>query len=177
MSLGEPTIQFTGNVTGDPELRYTPSGSGVCSFTVACNARIFDKSKQEWYDGDTSFMRVSAWGQMAENVAESVQKGYKVSVTGSLRQRSYEDKDEITRVVYEVNADDVALSLRFHSFKRVNAERSKSDDRPTWVDDDSEADEPVSGNKAGSAASKGARSASAPRGRQTEPRGRQAARR
>jgi single-strand DNA-binding protein len=108
---GETLITIQGNLTADPELRFTPSGHAVAQFTVASTPRTFDKSTNEWKDGDTLFMRCSAWRSLAENVAESLARGNAVIVIGRLKQRSYEDKEGQRRTVYEVEAENVGPSL------------------------------------------------------------------
>lgn len=110
---GETTLTIIGNLTGDPELRFTPSGQAVANFTVASTPRTFDKQTQEWKDADTLFMRCSVWREQAENVAESLTKGTRVAVVGRLRQRSYETKEGEKRTVVELDADEVCASLRF----------------------------------------------------------------
>lgn len=121
---GETIITIVGNVTADPELRFTPSGAAVANFTVAATPRVFDKQANEWRDGDALFMRVSAWRQLAENVAESVRKGHRVIVQGKLKQRSYETREGEKRTVVEMEADEVGPSLRYATAKVNKAERS-----------------------------------------------------
>ena len=108
------TITICGNTTSPAELRFTPSGKAVTSFNVAVNDRRFDKAKNEWVDGDTTFYPCSAWGAMAENVAESLaDKGVRVVVTGRIKSRTYQNKDgqDVTR--FEVEVDEVGPSLRY----------------------------------------------------------------
>lgn len=109
MSL--PAITLTGNAVNDPELRFTPTGLAVVTFRVACGSRKLNKSTNQWEDGDTTFLTISAWRQTAENVAESVTKGTAVTVSGRLKQRSYEANDGTQRTVYEVDADSIAVDL------------------------------------------------------------------
>ncbi|MFF7527298.1 single-stranded DNA-binding protein [Streptomyces pseudovenezuelae] len=109
---GETIITVSGNATSDPELRFTPSGAAVAKFTVASTPRTYDKDAQAWKDGTTLFLPVSVWRQQAEHVAESVVKGCRVVVQGRLSQRSYEDKQGVKRTVYELDAEEVAVSLR-----------------------------------------------------------------
>ena len=120
-------IQTTivGNLTTDPELRFTPSGAAVANFTVASTPRTFDKHSNEWKDGETLFMRCSVWRDAAENVAESLARGTRVIVTGRLRSRSYE-KDGEKRTVIEMDADEVGPSLRYASAKVTRAQRSNA---------------------------------------------------
>lgn len=119
---GETALTIVGNLTSDPELRFTPAGKAVANFTVASTPRTFDKNTSSWVDGEALFMRCSVWGQPAENVAESLQRGARVIVVGRLKQRSYE-KDGQKRTVVELEADEVAPSLRYASAKVVKAER------------------------------------------------------
>lgn len=107
---GETVITVIGNLTADPELRFTPSGAAVAKFTVASTPRVMKDN--EWKDGDPLFLNCSVWRQMAENVAESLTRGARVVVQGRLRQRSYE-KDGQKRTVYELEVDEVAPSLRY----------------------------------------------------------------
>ena len=101
MAQGDITVTVVGNLTNDPELRFTPSGAAVASFTVASSPRVLDKATNEWKDGDPVYMRCSVWRQYAENVAESLAKGTRVIVTGRLRQRSYETREGEKRTVVE----------------------------------------------------------------------------
>ncbi|MEI2775058.1 MAG: single-stranded DNA-binding protein [Tetrasphaera sp.] len=110
---GETTITIVGNLTGDPELRFTPSGAAVANFTVASTPRTFDRNANEWKDGETLFMRCSVWREVAENVAESLHKGNRVIVTGRLKSRSYETKEGEKRTVVEMDVDEVGPSLRY----------------------------------------------------------------
>ena len=115
-------ITVTGNLTGDPELRFTSSGSPVATFTVASNERFKDGSGQ-WQDGPVSFVRVNAWRQLAEHVAESMTKGDRVIVTGALRQRDYEATDGTKRTVWEVTASEVGAALTFATAKVTRTKR------------------------------------------------------
>src|SRR5881397_3590633 len=123
---GETIITVVGNLTADPELRFTPSGAAVASFTIASTPRTFDKNSGEWKDGEALFLRCSIWRQAAENVAESLTRGMRVIVSGRLRQRSYETKEGEKRTVYEVEVDDVGPSLRNASAKVNRATRNGS---------------------------------------------------
>ncbi|MCL3838186.1 single-stranded DNA-binding protein [Aeromicrobium duanguangcaii] len=109
---GETTITLVGNLTRDPELRFTPSGAAVADFTVASTARTFDRQTNEWKDGDTLFIRCSAWRQLAENVAGSLTKGTRVIVTGALKVREYERQDGGRGTSVEMTVDEVGPSLR-----------------------------------------------------------------
>lgn len=110
---GETTVTVVGNVTAEPELRFTPSGAAVASFTVASTPRTFNKNSNQWEDGDPLFLRCSIWRQYAENVAESVTKGMRVVVTGRLKQRTFETQQGEKRTVVELDADEVGPSLRY----------------------------------------------------------------
>jgi single-strand DNA-binding protein len=110
---GETVITVIGNLTADPELRFTPAGHAVATFTVASTPRTFDRQSQEWKDGDALFLRCSVWREQAENVAESLSRGSRVVVSGRLKQRSFETKEGEKRTVVELDADEVAPSLRY----------------------------------------------------------------
>ncbi|MCA1696076.1 MAG: single-stranded DNA-binding protein [Actinobacteria bacterium] len=114
---GETIITVVGNLTADPELRFTPSGAAVANFTVASTPRTLDKATNEWKDADSLFMRCSVWRQAAENVAESLQKGMRVIVQGRLKQRSYETKEGEKRTVVELDVDEVGPSLKYATAK------------------------------------------------------------
>jgi len=115
---GETTITVIGNLTNDPELRFTPSGSAVANFTIASTPRTFDRQSNEWKDGETLFLRASVWREMAENVAESLSKGMRVIVEGRLKSRSYEDKKSgEKRTVIELEVDEIGPSLRYANAK------------------------------------------------------------
>ncbi|WP_280245825.1 single-stranded DNA-binding protein [Nocardia abscessus] len=114
---GETSITVIGNLTADPELRYTPAGAAVANFTVASTPRIFDKATQEWKDGDALFMRCNIWRDAAENVAECLARGARVIVTGYLKQRSYETREGEKRTVVELEVDEIGPSLRYAKAK------------------------------------------------------------
>jgi single-strand DNA-binding protein len=118
------TMTVTGNLARDPELRYTPTGAAVATFTVASTPRFMDRTTNEWKDGDTLWLNCTIWRQAAENVAESLQKGSAVIVTGKLKQRSYETKEGEKRTVFELDVDDIGPSLRNASAKVTRTERS-----------------------------------------------------
>ena len=109
---GDTVITVIGNLTADPELRWTQSGAAVADFTVASTPRTYDRNAGEWRDGDTLFMRCSVWRDTAENVAESLRKGMRVIVQGRLTQRSYETQQGERRTVVELQVDEVGPSLR-----------------------------------------------------------------
>ena len=114
---GETVITIIGNLTNDPELRFTPSGAAVANFTVASTPRTFERQSNEWKDGETLFMRCSVWRDAAENVAESLVRGTRVIVSGRLRSRSYETKEGEKRTVVELEVDEVGPSLRYATTK------------------------------------------------------------
>jgi single-strand DNA-binding protein len=120
---GETVITVVGNLTADPELRFTPSGAAVANFTVASTPRTFDRNSNEWKDGEALFLRCSVWRQAAENVAESLHRGTAVIVQGRLKQRSYETKEGEKRTVYELDVDEVGPSLKFATAKVTKASR------------------------------------------------------
>jgi len=124
MALGDTPITISGNLVADPELRFTASGMPVASFRVASTPRQFDRNSNEWKDGDSLFLTCSVWRQQAENVAESLQRGMRVIVSGVLRQRSYETKEGERRTVYEITVEDVGPSLKTASAKVTRASRS-----------------------------------------------------
>ena len=113
---GETVITVVGNLTGDPELRFTPSGAAVANFTVASTPRTLDKATNEWKDGEALFLRCSIWRQAAENVAESLQKGMRVVVQGRLKQRSYEVNGE-KRTSVELDVEEIGPSLKYATAK------------------------------------------------------------
>ena len=120
---GDTVITVVGNLTADPELRFTPSGAAVANFTVASTPRTFDKNTNEWKDGEALFLRCSVWRQAAENVAESLTRGTAVIVQGRLKQRSYETKEGEKRTVYELDVDEIGPSLRWATAKVTKASR------------------------------------------------------
>ena len=123
---GDTLITIVGNLTGDPELRFTPSGAAVANFTIASTPRTFDRQSNEWKDGETLFMRCSVWREAAENVAESLQRGMRVVVTGRLQQRSYETREGEKRTVVEMQVDEVGPSLRYATAKVNRTQRGSS---------------------------------------------------
>ena len=124
MAAGDTTITIIGNLVNDPELRYTPTGQAVATFRVASTPRFMDNATNEWKDGDSLFLSCNVWRQAAENVAESLQRGMRVIVSGRLRQRSYETKEGEKRTVYEIEVDEVGPSLRNASAKVTRSTRS-----------------------------------------------------
>jgi len=126
MAAGDTQITIVGNLVDDPELRFTPAGQPVARFRVASTPRFRDNASGEWKDGDSLFLTCNVWRQAAENVAESLQRGMRVIVSGRLRQRQYETKEGEKRTVYEVEVDEVGPSLRNASAKVNRAQRSGS---------------------------------------------------
>jgi single-strand DNA-binding protein len=131
--MQDTTITIIGNLTDDPELRFTPSGAAVAKFRVASTPRYLDKTTNEWKDGDPLFMACTIWRQAAEHVAECLTRGARVIVTGRLKQRSYETREGEKRTVIELEADEVGPSLRYATAKvqkmtRSNGTASKGTD-------------------------------------------------
>lgn len=119
----ETIITVIGNLTSDPELRFTPSGSAVANFTIASTPRTFDKNSNEWKDGETLFLRSSVWREAAENVAESLTKGMGVIAQGRLKSRSYETKEGEKRTVIEFEIDEIGPSLKYATAKVNRTQR------------------------------------------------------
>jgi single-strand DNA-binding protein len=120
---GDTSITIIGNLTADPELRFTPSGAAVANFTVASTPRRFDKATNEWVDQEALFLSCSVWRQAAENVAESLTKGMRVIVTGNLKARSYENREGEKRTVHEIDVDEVGPSMKYATAKVTKAAR------------------------------------------------------
>jgi len=124
---GDTVITVIGNLTADPDLRFTPSGAAVSNFTIASTPRMFDKTTNEWKDGEALFLRCSIWRQPAEHVAESLTKGDRVIAQGRLKQRSYETNEGEKRTVVELEVDEIGPSLKFrHVGHTVKAARSSA---------------------------------------------------
>jgi single-strand DNA-binding protein len=121
---GDTTITLVGNLTDDPDLRFTPSGAAVANFTVASTPRFFDKQTNEWKDSEALFLRCSIWRQAAENVAETLQRGARVIVTGRLKQRSYETREGEKRTTFEVEVEEIGPSLKYATAKVTKTSRS-----------------------------------------------------
>ncbi len=121
---GETVITLVGNLTADPELRFTPNGAAVANFTVASTPRTFDRKAGEFRDGETLFMRCSLWRDAAENVAESLSRGTRVIVQGRLKSRSFDTKEGERRTVMELDVDEIGPSLRFAKAQVSKVERS-----------------------------------------------------
>ena len=120
----DTTITVIGNLTADPELRFTNSGAAVASFTVASTPRTFDRQANEWKDGEALFLRCSVWRDAAENVAESLEKGTRVIVQGRLQQRSYTDRESNNRTAIELQVDEVGPALRYATAKPTKVQRN-----------------------------------------------------
>lgn len=121
---GEPEVTIVGNLTADPELRFTPSGAAVANFTIASTPRYFDKGANEWKDGETMFVRSTVWREYAENVAESLTKGARVVAQGRLKSRSYETREGDKRTNWELDVDEIGPSLRYATAKVTKAARN-----------------------------------------------------
>lgn len=120
---GETQITVVGNLTADPELRFTPNGAAVANFRIASTPRVFDRQSNEWRDGEALFLNCSVWRQAAENVAESLVKGSRVVVQGRLKQRSFETREGERRTVVELDVDEVGPSLRYATAKVTKTTR------------------------------------------------------
>jgi len=121
----ETTLTVIGNLTSDPEMRFTPSGSAVCNFSIASTPRTFDRNSNEWVDGETLFLRASIWREAAENVAESLTKGMRVIASGRLKSRSYEDKKtQEKRTAIEFEIDEIGPSLKYATANVTRTQRS-----------------------------------------------------
>lgn len=121
---GETVITVIGNLTAEPELRFTPSGAAVANFTIASTPRVFDRQTNDWKEGEALFLRASIWKEAAENVAETLTKGMRVIAQGRLRSRSYDTKEGERRTVMELEIDEIGPSLRFASAKVTRTQRS-----------------------------------------------------
>lgn len=141
---GETTLTVIGNLTADPELRFTQSGAAVANFTVASTPRIFDRHSGEWKDGDALFLRCNIWRQAAENVTESLTRGARVIVTGRLKQRSFETREGEKRTVIEMDVDEIGASLRYATVQVQRATRAAGGQQSNtgWTDSQGTADDP-----------------------------------
>jgi single-strand DNA-binding protein len=124
---GDTVITVIGNLTSDPELRFTPSGAAVANFTVASTPRTLDRQSGEWKDGEALFLRCNIWRQAAENVAETLTRGARVIVQGRLKQRSFETREGEKRTVIELEVDEVGPSLRYATAKVNRVSRGSGD--------------------------------------------------
>jgi single-strand DNA-binding protein len=126
----ETVITVVGNLTADPELRYTQNGKAVANFTIASTPRTFDRQSNEWKDGDALFLRSSAWGELGDHVAGSLTKGSRVIVQGRLRQRSYQDREGQQRTSIELEVDEIGPSLRYAMAAVTRASGSNGGQQP-----------------------------------------------
>ena len=110
---GDTIITVVGNLTADPELRYTPNGVAVANFTIASTPRVYDRQSGEWKDGEALFLRASVWREFAEHVASSMTRGMRVIAQGRLKQRSYETREGEKRTTFELDIDEIGPSLRY----------------------------------------------------------------
>lgn len=126
--MSDTTVTITGNVTRDPELRYTQGGRGVANFTIACNKRIKNPQTEQWEDGPTTYIKVVAWQQLGENAAASLHKGDRVCVTGTIENREYDKDDGTKGHSLEITADDVCPSLKWATaqLERTNRAQGRS---------------------------------------------------
>ena len=122
---GETVITVVGNLTADPELRYTQGGLPVANFTIASTPRTFDRQANDWKDGEALFLRASVWREFAEHVAGSLTKGSRVIATGRLKQRSYETKEGEKRTTIELEVDEIGPSLRYATAQVTRAASSR----------------------------------------------------
>ena len=127
---GETVITVVGNLTSDPELRYTQNGLAVANFTIASTPRNFDRAANEWKDGDALFLRASVWREFAEHVAGSLTKGSRVIASGRLKQRSYETKEGEKRTSFELEIDEIGPSLRYATASLTRAQSSSRGGAP-----------------------------------------------
>ncbi|KQZ11447.1 single-strand DNA-binding protein [Agromyces cerinus] len=122
---GETIITVVGNLTADPELRYTQNGLAVANFTIASTPRTFDRQANEWKDGEALFLRASVWREFAEHVAGSLTKGSRVIASGRLKQRSYETKEGEKRTTIELEVDEIGPSLRYATASVTRAQSNR----------------------------------------------------
>jgi len=164
---GETVITVVGNLTADPELRYTNSGVPFASFTIASTPRTFDRQNNEWKDGEALFLRATVWREFAEHVANSLTKGTRVIARGNLRQRSYDDKDGQRRTSYELDVDEIGPSLRYATAQVTRVPRGQGGFGMTQPSGQSEwgrtaprGDNPWGGNTSGGSNGSGGASSS-----------------
>lgn len=141
--MSENSVTLVGNLTDDPELRFTAQGAAVANFRIAVSKRIKDPQTNEWKDGDTSFFRINVWRQLAENVAESLTRGTRVVVTGTLKMRQWETQEGEKRSVVEVEATEVGPSLKWATAKIEKTSRQSQGGAPASGGGDWEAATPV----------------------------------
>ena len=135
---GETIITVAGNLTSDPELRYTQNGIAVANFTIASTPRTFDKARNEYVDGDALFLRASVWREFAEHVANSLTKGARVVAQGRLKQRNYQDNDGNNRVSVELEVDEIGPSLRYATATVTRASRDTGHSDNAWATSNAE---------------------------------------
>ena len=154
MAAGDVNVTIIGNLTADPELRFTPSGAAVANFRVASTPRMLDKATNEWKDGDPFYVSCNVWRQYAENVAETLTKGMRVIVTGRLKQRSYETREGEKRTVVELEVDEVGPALRNATAKvnRISREGGGGASSGGGFSSSAPADDPWASNGGGGAA-------------------------
>ena len=128
--MNDTTLTIIGNLTADPELRFTPAGAAVANFTVASTPRTFDRQTNEWKDGEALFLRCALWKDAAENLTESLTRGARVIVTGRLKQRSFETREGEKRTVIELEVDEIGPSLRYATAKVTKAARGGGGGKP-----------------------------------------------
>lgn len=146
---GETVITVVGNLTADPELRYTQGGVPVANFTIASTPRTFDKASGEWKDGEALFLRASVWREFAENVAGSLTKGMRVIAQGNLRQRNYETKEGEKRTSIELDVQEIGPSLRYATAQVARSGGRQAHSAPSAAPAGSWAAAPVPGAQAG----------------------------
>jgi len=146
---GETVITVVGNLTSDPELRYTQNGLAVANFTIASTPRSFDRAANDWKDGEALFLRASVWREFAEHVAGSLTKGSRVIATGRLKQRSYETKEGEKRTSIELEIDEIGPSLRYATASITRAQSSRGGSPAGAVDEPWAAAAPSSDSSAG----------------------------
>lgn len=146
---GETVITVVGNLTADPELRYTQNGVPVANFTIASTPRTFDKASGEWKDGEALFLRASVWREFAENVAGSLTKGMRVIAQGNLRQRSYETKEGEKRTSIELDVQEIGPSLRYATAQVTRANAQQAQGAPNAGGTGNYAAPPTNGAQAG----------------------------
>ena len=147
---GETQITLVGNLTADPELRFTPNGAAVANFTVASTPRNFDRQTNEWKDGEAMFINCSVWRQYAENVAETLSKGSRVIVQGRLKARSYETREGEKRTVFEVDVEEVGPALRYATAKVTRTSGGGGGGGGNWQGNQNQGSQGAQGSNSGS---------------------------
>jgi single-strand DNA-binding protein len=126
ITMQDNTVTLVGNLTDEPEVRFTSTGTAVANFTIASTSRVFNKESSEWRDGNTLFMRCTVWQQSAEHLADSLTKGTRVIVSGRLRQRSFETREGEKRTTIELVVDEIGVSLRYATVQITKATRNST---------------------------------------------------